>query len=84
MQVLDHLLLYESMYFVSLNLKRSTLNFCLKIVSSTLHMLHGLHRELTVELEPFCYWNIGVEIRTIGKSVSLCFSEDVDEIISNE
>ena len=29
------------------------------------------------------YSNIGVEIRTIAKSVSLCFSEDVDEIISD-
>ena len=41
-------------------------------------------QRLAVELEPFFYCNIGVEIRTIGKSVSLCFSEDVDEIISNE
>ena len=32
----------------------------------------------------FFYCNNSVEIRTIGKSVSLCFSEDVDEIISNE
>ena len=41
-------------------------------------------QRLTVELEPFFYRNIGVEICTIGKSVSLCFSEDVDDIISNE
>ena len=41
-------------------------------------------QRLKVELEPFFYCNNGVEIRTIGKSVSLCFSEDVDEIISNE
>ena len=36
------------------------------------------------ELEPFFYSNNCVEIRVIGKSVSLCFSEDVDEIISVE
>ena len=35
-------------------------------------------------MEPFFHCNNGVEIRTIGKSVSLCFSEDVDEIINNE
>ena len=32
-------------HFVPLNSKRSTLNFCLKIISSTLYMLHGLHRD---------------------------------------
>ena len=41
-------------------------------------------QRLKVELEPFFYCNNGVEIRKIGKSVSLCFSEDADEIISNE
>ena len=41
-------------------------------------------QRLKVELEPFFYCNNGVEICTIGKSVSLCFSEDVDEIVSNE
>ena len=41
-------------------------------------------QRLKVELEPLFYYNNGVEIRTIGKSVSLCFFEDVDEIISNE
>ena len=35
-------------------------------------------------MEPFFNRNNSVEIRTIGKSVSLCFPEDVDEIISNE
>ena len=39
---------------------------------------------LKVELDPFFYCNNGVEIRTIGKSVSLCSSENVDEISSNE
>ena len=34
-------------------------------------------QRLKVELEPFFYCNNGVEICTIGKSVSLCFSEDV-------
>ena len=66
----------ESMYFISLNSKRSTLNFCLKIVSSTLHMLQPM--------EPFFYCNNGVGIRKITKSVSLCFSEDLDEAIINE
>ena len=41
-------------------------------------------QKLKSELEPFFYCNNGVEIRAIGKSVSLCFSEDVDEIISNK
>ena len=35
-------------------------------------------QRLKVELEPFFYCNNGVEICTIGKSVSLCFSEDVE------
>ena len=41
-------------------------------------------QRLQVELGPFFYNDNGVEIRIIGKSVSLCFSGDVDEIISNE
>ena len=41
-------------------------------------------RKLKVELEPFFYCNSGVEIRAIAKSVSLCFSKDVDDIISNK
>ena len=41
-------------------------------------------QRLKVELAPFFYCNNGIKIRTIGKSVSLCFSEDVDEIINNE
>ena len=41
-------------------------------------------QRLKVELQPFFYCNNGVEIRTIGKSASLWFSEDVDEIISNK
>ena len=52
-------------------------------IKYTPHITRSAQR-LTVELEPFFYRNIGVEICTIGKSVSLCFSEDVDEIISNE
>ena len=39
---------------------------------------------MKVELEPFFYSNNIVETSEISKSVSLCFSEDVDEIISNE
>ena len=41
-------------------------------------------QRLKVELKPFFYCNNGVETRRIGKAVSLCFSEDVGEIISNE
>ena len=41
-------------------------------------------RKLNVELEPFFYCNNGVEIRAIGKSASLYFSGNVDEIISNK
>ena len=41
-------------------------------------------QRLKVELKPFFYCNNGVEICTIGKSASLWFSEDVDEIISNK
>ena len=37
-----------------------------------------------VELEPFFYCNNSVETSEISKSVSLFFSEDVDEIICNE
>ena len=41
-------------------------------------------QRLKVELEPFFYCTSGADIRAIGKSVSLCFSEDMDEIISNK
>ena len=41
-------------------------------------------QRLKTELKLFFYRSNSVEIRTIGKSVSFCFSEDVDEIISNE
>ena len=41
-------------------------------------------QRLKIELKLFFYHSNSVEIRTIGKSVSFCFSEDVDEIISNE
>ena len=41
-------------------------------------------QRLKLELEPLFYCNNGVEIRAIGRPVSLCFSEDVYEIISNE
>ena len=41
-------------------------------------------QRLKTELKLFFYRSSSVEIRTIGKSVSFCFSEDVDEIISNE
>ena len=52
-------------------------------IDYTPHVTRSAQR-LKVELEPFFYCNNGVEIRKIGKSVSLCFSEDADEIISNE
>ena len=35
-------------------------------------------------MEPFFYCNNGVGIHKISKSVSLCFSEDLDEIIINK
>ena len=73
----------ESIFTRSLNSKRSTLNFCLKIVSSTLHMLHCLHKGINLSWSHSFYCSNGVEIRTIGKSVSFFFSEDVNEIISN-
>ena len=41
-------------------------------------------KRLKVQLEPFFYCNNSVETSKISKSVSLSFSEDVDEIISNE
>ena len=49
-------------------------------IEYTPHVIRFAQR-LKVELEPFFYCSNGVEIR---KSVSLCFSEYVDEIISNE
>ena len=41
----ERLLAVNVFHFVQLNSKRPTLNFCLRIISSTLHMLHGLHRD---------------------------------------
>ena len=52
-------------------------------IEYTLHVTRFAQR-LKVELEPFFYCNNGVEVCIIGKSVLLCFSEDVDEIINNE
>ena len=52
-------------------------------IKYTLYVTRFAQR-LKVELEPFFYCNNSVQTSKISKSVWLCFSEDVNEIISNE
>ena len=70
------------MYFVSLNSKKIYTELLLEDCIEYSPHVTWFAQRLKLELEPFFYCNNGVKIRTIGKSV--CFSEVVDEIISNE
>ena len=83
MHVLNQRLLGVSVFRVT-ELERIYVELLLEdCIEYTPHITWFAQR-LKLELKPFFYCNNGVEIRTIGKSASLWFSEDVDEIISNK